>query len=787
MSIQVTKRNGKREPLDVEKMHRVLEWACENLSGVSVSDIEMKSHIQFYDGIDTSEIHDITTSAAEDLITEESPNYQFVAARMMIFDLRKKVFGSYEPTRLNDIVKRNTEAGIYDSNMLSWYTEEEWLKLGSYLKHERDFKLTAAAVKQIKDKYLIQDRSTKKYFETPQIAFMLIAATAFHKYPKSVRLNYVRDMYDAISKFQVSLPTPILGGLRSSIKQFSSCVLIDVGDSLESITDAAKTMTKYVSKRAGLGINGGRIRSLGSKVGRGEIVHTGVIPYYRMFESAIKSCSAGGIRDAAATLYAPIWHREIEDIMVLKNNKGTHEQRVRRLDYAIQWDTYLIRRAVRKQPITLFSPGEVPDLYDAFFGKDRAAFERLYEKYEQDSNIKYKKVVDGRELLTAFLKESQETGRLYSFLADNVNTHTPFNDPIFMSNLCVEICLPTEPVVNKISGMNDIETTQSTATITYEGMIQLCTLAAINLGNLDHDDPKDMERRMDLLVRFLNELIDYQEYQVPQAKRATMTYRPLGIGVINYAYLLAKNGLKYNDLEGHNLTHRIAEQMYFYALKASVQLARETGRIPGYDRTIYASHKLLIDTYKRDVDEVHTETLRLDWEGLREEVMHCGVKNATLLALMPSESSSSVSNATSGVDPIRSLVTKKANKKVSFVQVAPEAFKLKNQYHYLWDFTTKDMDGYICNMAIFQKFTCQSISTNLSYNADHYPGHKIPLEVLINHFLLCTKLGIKTRYYVNTKGERDHTEEAAGVIPPEVLLAQSDDEGDGCESGACKL
>jgi len=785
MSIQVTKRNGEREPLDVEKMHRVLEWACEELAGVSVSDIEMKSHIQFYDGIATSEIHDITTSAAEDLISEERPNYQYVAARMMIFDLRKKVFGSYEPIRLLDIVKRNAERGIYDKNILSWYTEEEWLKLGSYLKHERDFKLTAAAVKQIKDKYLIQDRSTRTYYETPQIAFMLIAATGFHKYPKATRLQYVRDMYDAISKFQVSLPTPILGGLRSSIKQFSSCVLIDVGDSLESLTDATKMMTKYVSKRAGLGINGGRIRALGSKVGKGEIVHTGVTPYYRMFESAIKSCSAGGIRDAAATLYAPVWHREIEDIMVLKNNKGTHETRVRRLDYAIQWDTYLLRRAAKKQPITLFSPHEVPDLYEAYFGKDRKKFEELYESYERDPAIKYKKVVDGRELLTTFLKESQETGRLYGFLADNVNLHTPFKDPIFMSNLCVEICLPTTPVLNKYSNFEERDDFAKDATVDFEGLIQLCTLAAVNLGSLNLDETHDMEKRMDLLVRFLNELIDYQDYPVPQAYRATMKYRPLGIGAINYAYLLAKNGLKYSDPESHNLTHRVAEQMYYFALKASNNLAKERGACNGFVDTIYADGKLLIDTYARTVDEVHTEKLHLAWDELRREVKEHGVRNATLLAFMPSESSSSVSNATSGVDPIRSVVTRKANKKTSFVQVAPEAMRLKNQYHLLWDMTARDMDGVIKNMAVLQKFTCQSISTNFSYNPEHYPEKKIPLEVLINHFLLATKLGLKTRYYVNTKGERDHTEEAekqpATVVEVTPELAP---EGD-CDS--CKI
>lgn len=783
--IHVVKRNGKKEPLDVEKMHRVLEWACEDLAGVSVSDIEMKSHIQFFDGISTGKIHDITTAAAEDLISEDTPNYQYVAARMMIFDLRKKVFGSFEPMRLIDIVKDNVTKNVYDPDLMNWYSEEEWIKMGSYLKHDRDFRFTAAGVKQILDKYLIQDRSTKTYFETPQIAFMLIAATAFHKYPKEKRLQYVRSMYDAISKFQVSLPTPIIAGLRSSTKQFSSCVLIDVGDSLESLTDAAKAMTKYASKRAGLGINGGRIRPLGSKVGKGEVVHTGVIPYYRMFESAIKSCSQGGIRDASATLYAPIWHFEIEDIMVLKNNKGTHETRVRRLDYGIQWDTYLLRRAAKKQHITLFSPAEVPDLYEAFFSKDRAHFEALYEKYENDPKIKFRKKVNGRELLTTFLKESQETGRLYSFLADNVNLHTPFKKPIYMSNLCAEICLPTLPVVNRVETVSENE-----GKVSFDGLIQLCTLAAINLGNLDLDDGADMERRMDLLVRFLNEVIDYQDYQAPQAKKATMTYRPLGIGVINYAYFLAKNGVKYYDPESFKLTHRAAEQMYYYALKASVQLAEERGKLPGFEDTIYADGKLLIDTYNREVDKFSGDQLSCDWEALRERVKQFGVFNATLLALMPAESSSFVSNSTNGIEPIRSLVVKKANKKVSFVQVVPESAKLKNMYTYLWDMNAEQYQGYIINAAVFQKFVCQSISTNISYNPDHYirtnekgeVERKIPLEILINHFLLCTKLGIKTRYYVNTKGEEDHTEQHAEL--PEGEVESGDD---GCAGGACKI
>jgi ribonucleoside-diphosphate reductase alpha chain len=784
MKINVTKRDGSKELFDAEKIHTNLQWAAEDLTGVSISDVLMKSSDQLYDGITTEKIHDITVADAESLISEDKPNYQYFTGKLMIQDLRKKVFDSFEPMRLYDIVKKNVEIGCYDKALMEWYTEDEWAKLGSYIKHDRDFNLTAAAVKQIREKYLIQDRSTKTYYETPQIAFMVMAATGFHRYGTN-RLKYVRDMYDAISKAKISLPTPILGGLRSPIKQFSSCVLMDVDDDLQSIVDSAGLMTKYVSKRAGLGINGGRIRAIGSRVGRGEIVHTGVTGYFRQFQEAIKSTSAGGIRDAAATIYAPIWHSEIETMLVLKNNKGTPETRVRRLDYAFQWDTYLIRRALRNQTITLFSPGEVPDLYESFFSKDRSEFETLYEKYEADPTLKHKKTIDARKLLLDYLKEAQETGRTYAFLADHVNTHSPFKKKIYMSNLCLEIALPTEPIYNNVE-MNEDET----GVATFEGLIQLCTLAAINLGNLNVDDPKDMEQRMNLLVRFLNELLDYQDYQAPQAKRATMRFRPLGIGVNNYAYLLAKNGLKYWDKGSHDLTHRVAEQMYFYALKASVDVAEETGAMPGMSDTIYSDGLTVLDNYCKAVDTLTSEELHEDWDGLKARIAKFGVKNATLLALMPAESSSFVINATNGIEPIRSLVVKKGNKKNAFVQVVPEAIKLKNHYSMLWDMTPDLFDGYIKNAAIFQKFVDQAISTNISYNPDHHLNEKgevsIKAEVLMNHFVLATKLGLKTRYYTNTKGQEDSSEKPNATVDPLVETVE-DESDDGCAGGACRI
>jgi ribonucleoside-diphosphate reductase alpha chain len=739
-TISVIKRNGTRELLDIEKIHKVLEWATEDLSNTSVSDIEMKSHLQFYDGITTDEIHNIITYASEGLIKQEY-NYQYVAARLALFHLRKKVLGQYEPVHIRDLVTKNIQLRVYDPNLLSYYSTEEWDRINGFLDHRRDYRLTIAAVKQAMDKYLVKDRTSGKIYETPQYAFMLIAAVMFRNYPRETRLNYVKDFYDAITRFQISLPTPILAGVRTITKQFSSCVLIDVDDNLDSIGDAATAIMKYGAKRAGIGVNGGRIRAVKSKIRGGEVSHTGVTHYYRKFESSLKCCSQGGIRDAAMTLYVPVWHLEIEDIMVLKNNKGTPDNRVRKIDYGIQWDTYLIRRAIAKKPITLFSPHDVTDLYEAYFKGDRKEFESLYEKYEADPNVR-KKQVPGRELLELFLKERQETARIYSFMADHVNTHSPFKLPIFQSNLCAEIALPTKPIRNAINVQE--------GKIDFEGWIQLCTLSAINLGTLRN--LQDLEKRMNLLVRGLNEILDYQDYPIPQAQIATMLFRPLGIGVINYAYWLAKQGMTYNDQAGHDATHRLAEAMYYYALKASVDLAEERGAIPGLKDTIYVNGDLMIDNYCQEVDKIVNVGLELDWASLRERVKKYGVRNATLLALMPSESSSIMSNATNGIEPIGSLVTEKSNKNTSFVQVAPDASRLRNQYDYLWDMRPEHFDGYLKNMAIFQKFVCQSISTNTSYNPEHFSDDKISLQVLMNHFILAAKLGIKTLYYANTKG-----------------------------------
>ncbi len=768
--MNVIKRSGEKELLDVEKIHQVVGWACDGLSGVSISDVMMEASPQFFDGIKTEHIHNVIVDGASKLIVSNH-NYQYVAARLVVFDLYKKVYGSHEPKNLFDIVKDNCLKGVYDKELLSWYSEEEWNTLNSYIKHKRDYDFAFAGISQVKDKYLVQDRHSNTYFETPQIMYVLIPCVAFRN--RKDRLKLIKETYNLLSTFKISLPTPILAGLRTSTKQFSSCVLISVDDSLNSINDACTAVNKYASKRAGLGLDVGRIRAVGSKVGKGEIVHTGITPFLRQFESSLKSCSQGGIRDASLTAFVPVWHYEIEDVLVLKNNKGTNETRVRRLDYGISWDKFLLRKAIKNEKMYLFSPHDVPGLYDAFFKKERSEFESLYDKYSKDKKIK-KKAVDAREILVSFLREAQETGRIYLMMADNANQHSPFLSPITQSNLCLEILLPSTPIENKTVLISDTE-----GQVTFNGDVQLCTLAAINLGNLNLEDTSDMEGRMNVLVNLLNEILDYQDYILPQAKNATMKHRPLGIGVINYAYFLAKNKLRYNDQKSHDLTHRLAEQLYYYSLKASVELAKTHGKLKGIEDTIYSKGLTLLDSYNREVDSLTAEPLHLDWKSLKDDVKTYGVYNSTLLAFMPSESSSTVSNATNGVEPIRSLITTKFNKKNTIVQVAPEANKLKNEYDYLWEMTPKHYEGYIKNMAIFQKFVCQSISTNLAYNPNHFSDGMIDLATLINHMTLMAKLGLKTRYYVNTAG--------LDVDKVHDLAESIEEDGDGCSSGACKI
>jgi ribonucleoside-diphosphate reductase alpha chain len=729
-AILVTKRDGSKEPLDLDKIHQVLFWATEDITGVSVSDIEMNSKIQFFDGIRTEDIHETMVKAAADLISEETPNYQYVAARLMAFNLRKEVLGQFEPIPLYDFAKQNIERGLYDEAIFEYYTKEEFEYLDRVVKHERDLDFTYAAMKQLEGKYLVQTRDSGVIYETPQYAYIMIAATIFSTYPQETRMDYVKRFYDNISTFKTSLPTPIMAGVRTPKRQYSSCVTIECDDSLDSIIATTGSVIKYISNKAGIGIGAGRIRGEGSKIDKGHAVHTGVTPFYRLFQSAVKSCSQGGVRGGAATLYVPIWHQEIEDILVLKNNKGTEDNRVRRLDYGIQFNKTMYERFLKDEEITLFSPHHVPDLYDAFF-EDTAKFEELYTKYENDRKTPKTKI-RARELFGDFINERAETGRIYFMNVDHANTHSAFTVPIRMSNLCCEIDLPTKP-------LNDLHDP--------EGEISLCTLSALNLGSMSLNHLDDIEERCRLTVRSLDQLLDYQDYPVLAAEKATLGRRPLGVGVINLAYYLAKNGTSYSDPAALRLVHETFEAIMFYLLKASMELAREKGACPMFHETKYAQGVLPIDTYKKDLDEIVDPKLNLDWEWLRGQIKEHGLRNSTLMALMPAETSAQISNATNGIEPPRALVSIKESKNGVIRQVVPEIHKLKNKYELLWNMPS--MEGYIKLVGVMQKFVDQGISGNTSYNPAQFGG-KVPLSTLLKDFLMTYKYGWKQGYYHNT-------------------------------------
>ncbi len=755
----VTKRDGRREPLDLDKIHRVIDWAAEGLKNVSVSQVELKSHIQFYDGIKSSDIHETIIKAAADLISKETPDYQYMAARLAVFHLRKKAYGQFEPPHLYDQVVKMVEAQRYDMHILTDYSREDLDILNSYIDHSRDLNFSYAAVKQLEGKYLVQNRVTGEIYESAQFLYMLVAACLFANYPKSTRLDYVRRFYDATSLFKISLPTPIMSGVRTPTRQFSSCVLIECGDSLDSINATSSAIVKYVSQRAGIGINAGRIRALGSPIRNGEAFHTGCIPFYKHFQTAVKSCSQGGVRGGAATLFYPLWHLEVESLLVLKNNRGVEENRVRHLDYGVQFNRLMYQRLIKDDYITLFSPSDVPGLYDAFF-EDQEKFEALYVKYEADSKIR-KKRIKAVELFTLFMQERASTGRIYLQNVDHCNTHSPFNPalaPVRQSNLCLEIALPTKPLEH----VND-----------PNGEIALCTLSAFNLGAIEQLD--EFEPLADLAVRALDSLLDYQDYPIPAAQSGSMARRTLGIGVINYAYYLAKNGVKYSDGSANALTHRTFEAMQYYLLKASVKLAQEQGPCPKFNETTYAQGILPIDTYKKDLDKVCAEALQLDWEQLRKDIQQYGLRNSTLSALMPSETSSQISNATNGIEPPRGHISVKASKDGILKQVVPEYERLKDQYELLWDIPSND--GYLTLVAIMQKFIDQTISANTNYDPAKFEGGKVPMKILLKDLLTAYKLGVKTMYYHNTR-------DGASDIQDDIKPAAEDD---GCAGGACKI
>jgi len=755
--IQVIKRDGTRESIDLEKIHRVVHWASQDLENISVSQVEINSQLAFFDGIKTEDIHETIIKSAADLISTDVPDYQYLAARLAIFHLRKKAFKSFTPPSLIHHVINLTDLGIYDKDILKKYNKTEFKELENYIDHWRDMNFSYAAVKQLEGKYLVQNRVTGEIFESPQFLYMLVGMCLFQEYKGKVRLDFVKRFYDAASTFKISLPTPIMAGVRTPTRQFSSCVLIETDDDLDSINASSAAIVKYVSQRAGIGINAGRIRALGSPIRGGEATHTGCIPFFKHFHTAVKSCSQGGVRGGAATLFYPLWHLEVESLLVLKNNTGTDENRIRHLDYGVQFNGLMYQRFLADGDITLFSPNDVPGLYDAFFA-DQIKFKKLYEKYEKDKTIRKEKI-KARDLFSKFMKERANTGRIYLQNVDHCNTHGAFDAklaPIKQSNLCMEITLPTKPLY-------DVQD--------ENGEVALCTLSAVNLGALDSLD--ELEDITEIIVRSLDSLLDYQDYPIKAAELASKNRRTLGIGVTNLAYYLAKNNAKYSDGSGNELIHKTFEALQFYSLKASNKLANDFGACPLFSETQYAKGIFPVDSYKKDIDEFCDTKLDLDWDSLRKDIKATGLRNSTLTALMPCESSSQISNSTNGIEPPRGFVSIKQSKDGILKQVVPDYEKLHKKYELLWDI--KDNEGYLQLCAIMQKFVDQSISTNTHYDPSLFEGGKVPMKLFLMDLLKAYKYGIKTLYYHTTRD---------GASDDQNNIKSTDDD---CEDGVCKL
>ncbi len=742
-NLSVRKRNGRgKESLDIEKIHSMVGYATENITGVSASHVEMNSGIQFFDGISTEDIQQILIKSANDLISLEHPNYQYVAARLLLFSLRKKLFHKlWEHPTLLEQINKCVELGVYDKGILDNYTPAEIDRLNGFIDHERDYSFTYAGLRQVMDKYLVQDRTSGAIFETPQFMYMMIAATLFANYPKEKRITYVKKYYDAISKFKINIPTPVMAGVRTPLRQFASCVLVDSDDSLPSIFSSDMAIGRYVAQRAGIGINAGRIRGINSRIRGGEIQHTGVIPFLKKFEATVRCCTQNGVRGGSATVHFPIWHQEIEDIMVLKNNKGTEDNRVRKLDYSIQISKLFYERFIKDEDITLFSPHEVPGLYEAF---GMPEFDEMYEKYERKTSISKKKI-RAQELFMDLLKERAETGRIYIMNIDHCNSHSSFKDKVYMSNLCQEITLPTTPVQH-IDDEN--------------GEIALCILSAVNLGLIR--DKEDLEELCDLSVRALDEIIDYQEYPILAAKQSAQSRRSLGIGYIGLAHYLAKNHVAYGDKEALELVDETTEAFQYYLLKASNQLAIEKGQCEYFEKTKYSDGILPIDTYKKDIDKIVKRKLSYDWKQLRKDIQEHGLRHSTLSAQMPSESSSVVSNATNGIEPPRDYLSVKKSKKGTLKQIVPDYYRLKNFYTLLWDMPSNE--GYINVVATMQKYFDQAISGNWSYNPQNYKDGEVPISVMANDLLTTYKLGWKTSYYQNTYDAKTDLDEPAHPV-----------------------
>jgi ribonucleoside-diphosphate reductase alpha chain len=761
--LKVKKRSGLIEKIDLDKMHLMVDEACKGISGVSPSQVEIQSGIQFYDGITTSEIQEILIRSASDLIDLDHPNYQFVAARLLLFSIRKQLYGKMqELPHLNQHIMDCVSAEVYDSDIYNKYSEEEIDSANSFIRHDRDYLFTYAGLRQVVDKYLVQDRNSGGVYETPQFMYMLIALTIFAEYPKQTRLSYVKRYYDAISRHRINIPTPIMAGVRTPLRQFASCVLVDVDDTLDSIFSSDMAIGRYVSQRAGIGINAGRIRGINSKIRGGEVSHTGVIPFLKKFESTVRCCTQNGIRGGSATVHFPIWHQEIEDILVLKNNKGTEDNRVRKLDYSIQLSKIFYERFIQDGEITLFSPHDVPGLYDSF---GTIEFDSLYLGYENNPNVP-KKTIKAQELILNLLKERAETGRIYIMNMDHCNFHSSFKDQITMSNLCQEITLPVIPLQHiDDDGPEEIAT---------------CILSALNVGKIKSDE--ELEELCDLTVRALEELIDYQHYPVKAAENFTKRRRALGVGFIGLAHYLAKLGLAYDSQDAWDAIHSLSESFQYYLLKTSNQLAKEKGYCEYFGRTKYSDGMLPIDTYKKDVDEISNIPFQHDWEGLRASILEYGLRHSTLSAQMPSESSSVVSNATNGIEPPRGYLSVKKSKKGPLKQIVPQYNTLKNNYTLLWDM--KSNRGYINIVAVMQKFFDQAISGNWSYNPSNYPDNEVPVSVMANDLLTTYKYGWKTSYYQNTYDNKtDEVDESKPTLDELVEELSKVEEGE-CESCA---
>ena len=755
--ILVTKRDGSKESIDLEKIHRVVHWASQDLDNISVSQVEINAQLAFFDGIRTEDIHETIIKSAADLISTDVPDYQYLAARLAIFHLRKKAYKSFTPPSLIDHVTKLTKLGIYDKDILDKYNASEFEEFNNYIDHWRDMKFSYAAVKQLEGKYLVQNRVTGDIHESPQMLYMLVGMCLFQEYKGKARIDIVKRFYDASSNFKISLPTPIMAGVRTPTRQFSSCVLIETDDDLDSISAASGAIVKYVSQRAGIGINAGKIRAIGSPIRGGEATHTGCIPFFKHFHTAVKSCSQGGVRGGAATLFYPLWHLEVESLLVLKNNTGTDENRIRHLDYGVQFNGLMYERFLKDSDITLFSPNDVPGLYDSFFA-DQKKFKKLYEKYESDVSIR-KETIKARDLFAMFMKERANTGRIYLQNVDHCNTHGAFNPeyaPIRQSNLCMEITLPTKPLFS----VQD-----------EKGEVALCTLSAVNLGALDSLD--ELEDITEIIVRSLDSLLDYQDYPLKSAEIASNNRRTLGIGVTNLAYYLAKNDAKYSDGSGNDLIHKTFEALQYYSLKASNKLAEELSPCPLFSETQYAKGIMPIDSYKKDIDAFCSTKLELDWDTLRKNIKSKGLRNSTLTALMPCESSSQISNSTNGIEPPRGFISVKQSKDGILKQVVPEYEKLHKKYELLWDI--KDNEGYLQLCAIMQKFVDQSISTNTHYDPSQFEGSRVPMKLFLMDLLKAYKYGIKTLYYHTTRD---------GSGDDQNNTKQGDDD---CEDGVCKL